>query len=53
MQLRPWIKRQNIVRFRELLERETDPEKRKILERLIEEEIAKQPQLDDPPDKRG
>jgi hypothetical protein len=36
-----FIVSQNLMRFRELLGREHDPGKRRLLERLIEEELAK------------
>jgi hypothetical protein len=36
-----FIETQNIARFRALLETETDPEKRRVLLRLLEQERAK------------
>jgi hypothetical protein len=39
---------QNLARFRELLGREQDPAKRRLLERLIEEELGKLAESDRP-----
>jgi hypothetical protein len=46
-----FILSQNLMRFRELLGREQDPAKRRLLERLIEEELAKAAEFSRPPER--
>jgi hypothetical protein len=47
------IIRANIDRFKELLETETDPKKRAMIERLLGEEETKQKQIANPERKQA
>ena len=46
-----FVARQNLAHYRDLLAEETDPEKRKVLERLLAEEERKTQILADSPAK--